>query len=149
MLALSSLSVSAQQVPGSPYLRTDPDRIVITDASGMPCANCHEREVAQWKATKHARGFEEMHRTASAKEFMTALGFRVAKRQEALCMRCHYTVGAERVAVAGVSCESCHGGAKEWLNIHNKFAGGAKDAKGEPLTEEDIEAMMRAKGYVV
>src|SRR4051812_7961763 len=46
-------------------------------------------------------------------------------------MRCHYTVGPTRKAVAGVSCESCHGAARDWLNVHNKWGGGAKDREQE------------------
>ena len=43
-----------------------------------------------------------------------------------MCVRCHYTVqtqdGRARV-VAGVSCESCHGAAADWIAIHADYGG--------------------------
>ncbi len=31
--------------------------------------------------------------------------------------------GSKLDAIAGVSCESCHGGAKDWINIHHNYGG--------------------------
>jgi hypothetical protein len=123
----------AQQVPASPYLRVNPERILIADnSSGKPCGECHQSEVTVWKGTKHSSGFDAMHKKESAVSILDAMGYRLAKRQEAVCMRCHYTVGASgTAAVAGVSCESCHGAARDWIDVHNKFAGGAKDSRDE------------------
>jgi predicted Fe-S protein YdhL (DUF1289 family) len=141
---------AAQQAPSSPYLRVDPERILVKDAtSGQPCGECHKQETEAWRETKHAKGFESMHRTDAAKEYMNSLGFRTAKRQEALCMRCHYTVGTEKTAVAGVSCESCHGAAKDWVNVHNKFVGGAKSKADEtPAATEARLGAARAAGML-
>lgn len=36
-------------------------------------------------------------------------------------------------AIAGVSCESCHGAAKAWLGVHNDYG---TDATGEKATRE-------------
>ncbi len=123
----------AQQAPASPYLRVNPERILVADnSSGKPCGECHQNEVAVWKGTKHWSGFDAMHKKESALNILTAMGYRTAKRQEAVCMRCHYTVGAAATtAIAGVSCESCHGAARDWINVHNKFAGGARDSRDE------------------
>lgn len=116
----------------SPFLRIDPDRIVVADSKGMkPCGECHEAEWGVWKDTKHAQGYDTMHKSESAQGILNDMGLRVTKRQEAVCMRCHYTVGPERKAVAGVSCESCHGPARDWINVHNKWGDGARQRAQE------------------
>ena len=44
LLAVAS-SAGGQQAPASPYLRVDPDRFLIKDAtSGQPCGECHKQE---------------------------------------------------------------------------------------------------------
>jgi predicted Fe-S protein YdhL (DUF1289 family) len=150
VLVVAMTGTAFAQAPASPYLRVDPERILVKDAtSGQPCGECHKQETEAWRETKHAKGFETMHRTDAAKEYMNSLGFRTAKRQEALCMRCHYTVGTEKTAVAGVSCESCHGAAKEWVNVHNKFAGGARSKADEtPAATEARLGAARAAGML-
>jgi hypothetical protein len=40
----------------------------------------------------------------------------------ATCQQCHFTVkktGDELKSIAGISCESCHGAAADWIDIHN------------------------------
>ena len=89
------------------------------------CAKCHENEVAEWKLTPHAKTFESLHRNPEAKEIAKRLGFSSVKRNET-CVACHYTqqqAGGRVRVVAGVSCESCHGAAKDWLDIHNDYGG--------------------------
>ncbi|MEX0893228.1 MAG: multiheme c-type cytochrome [Gemmatimonadota bacterium] len=106
----------------SPFLRIDPDRVVVENAKGYePCGVCHTDEWEVWQETKHAQGYETLHKDENAKAILQRMNLRVTKRQEAVCMRCHYTVGPDRKAVAGVSCESCHGPAQGWLNVHNKL----------------------------
>lgn len=141
----------AQQAPASPNLRVNPERILIADnSSGKPCGECHQNEVAVWKGTKHWSGFDAMHKKESALNILTAMGYRTAKRQEAVCMRCHYTVGAAATtAIAGVSCESCHGAARDWIDVHNKFAGGAKDSRDEtPANRATRLGAARAAGML-
>ncbi|MGD2067370.1 MAG: multiheme c-type cytochrome [Gemmatimonadota bacterium] len=117
-----------QDFRDSPFLRIDPERIVLSERDNrVPCGECHEAEYEVWVETPHATGFETMHRTESARSILRALGLRVTKRQESLCMRCHYTVKApELQAIAGVSCESCHGPARDWIDIHNDWGPGVE-----------------------
>lgn len=116
----------------SAYLRVDPDRIIISPRdSQVPCGECHSSEYEVWKGTAHATGFETMHRTPSAQAILDSMGLRVAKRQESLCMRCHYTVSPKRRAVAGVSCESCHGPARDWIKIHDDLGDETRVQKSE------------------
>jgi hypothetical protein len=99
----------------------DPAKVVGTDQ----CAKCHEKEVQQWLRTPHFATFEALHRTPEAKQIADRLGLRSIKRNET-CVRCHYTEqdqGGRVRVVAGVSCESCHGAAADWLAIHADYGG--------------------------
>ena len=102
-------------------IRRDPALVVGADS----CAKCHENEVAQWKQTPHYANFETLHRKPEAKAIAKRLGFSSIKRNDT-CVRCHYTQKQEnsRTRVkSGVSCESCHGAAKNWIEIHNDYGG--------------------------
>jgi len=85
------------------------------------CGECHKYEVEAWKLTPHFKTFNDMHRSEAAGKIATAMGIKRIK-SESLCLVCHYSVqkkgGAEEV-MSGVSCESCHSPAEDWLNLHN------------------------------
>ena len=50
------------------------------------------------------------------------------------CAGCHYTfLPASDDPVAGVSCENCHGAAKNWVDDHAKFGGPKVTVKTEDL----------------
>lgn len=89
------------------------------------CAKCHQQEVQQWMQTPHFATFDSLHRNPRAKEIADKLGLQSIKRSD-VCTQCHYTMqnqeGRDRV-IAGVSCESCHGGALGWLTSHSDFGG--------------------------
>jgi Cytochrome c554 and c-prime len=117
---LFSIVVNAEELLVGPVVR-DPTKIVGSDQ----CAKCHEKEVQQWMRTPHFAKFDTLHRLPEAKEIADRLGLGSIKRNET-CVRCHYTQqdqdGRARV-VAGVSCESCHGAARDWIAIHNDYGG--------------------------
>jgi hypothetical protein len=122
-LVLWFTTAQAQQTTAKDFLWYDPARIVTAE----PCGECHASEYDVWKKTKHATGFETMHRKKSAEEIATAMGFRLIKR-ESLCLKCHYLSIEEDArlrAASGVSCESCHGAAKNWIDIHNNYGKGS------------------------
>ena len=99
----------------------DPARVLSADT----CAKCHAGEVAVWKKTPHFQTFEQLHRDPRAREIAKKMGQRSIKRGN-LCIRCHYTrqQDGERVrAISGISCESCHGAAADWLALHNDYGG--------------------------
>lgn len=89
------------------------------------CTKCHEHEMLQWKQTPHFATFESLHRKPEAKEIAKKLGLASVKRNDQ-CVKCHYTTqtvdGRDRV-VSGVSCESCHGAAADWVALHNDYGG--------------------------
>lgn len=99
----------------------DPERVLGYET----CAKCHDAEIKQWMQTPHYRTFDALHRTPEAKAIADRLGLRSIKRNET-CISCHYTQqeqnGRTRL-VAGVSCESCHGGARDWLTLHADYGG--------------------------
>jgi hypothetical protein len=78
-----------------------------------------------WRETPHFATFEALHRKPEAKAIADRLGLRSVKRNDQ-CTKCHYTTqsdeGRERV-VAGVSCESCHGAAEDWITLHSDYGG--------------------------
>lgn len=135
-LALSVLSMGwavGQKPEWKDFIRTDPDKVVLSEA----CGECHRSALAVWKTTPHAKGFNELHHEESAQEIAKAMGFFLVKR-ESLCLKCHYTPVVRRGqlrAAAGVSCESCHGPAKDWINVHNQYGVPESDFQKARLLE--------------
>ncbi|MFA5956222.1 cytochrome c family protein [Hyphomicrobium sp.] len=118
-------------------IASDPAKIVGPNA----CAECHKQEVEAWKETHHFKTFRDLPRDAEAKKIAERMGVRRI-RSESLCVNCHYTVQRKddkEEAIAGISCESCHGAGKDWIKIHSGFSG--KTAK----TETKAEAQARWK----
>ena len=108
------------------------------------CNECHAPMVEAWKLTHHYATFNSMHRTPEAKDISAKLGIRRIK-DESLCLKCHYTDKPDdsgKVApVSGVSCESCHGAAKDWIKVHN-----AKDDPDRLVKAEKL-GMLRPSNY--
>ena len=103
------------------------------------CAKCHQAEVQQWMKTPHFATFDSLHRLPRAKEIADRLGERSVKRSP-VCTQCHYTEqnqGGRMRVVAGVSCESCHGGAADWIATHADYG-------GEGVTKENETPEHRA-----
>jgi hypothetical protein len=91
------------------------------------CEDCHMAEGLVWEGSKHFTSFREIHRRDKAKKILAAVGEEDMRRSE-ICTACHYTIwekpfAGEARAHAGPSCESCHGPASAWINIHSDFGG--------------------------
>ena len=98
-------------------VRCDPEKVMTADA----CAKCHINETRTWKKTPHHQTYELLGRTPEAKEICSKLGLRSVKRSD-VCIKCHFTLkttNGKLKAVSGISCESCHGASKDWINVHN------------------------------
>jgi hypothetical protein len=116
---------------GSPCAAADPN--VRGDVAGDPakvlgaesCIKCHKGEMEVWQKHPHNLTFEQLHRKPEAKAIADRMGEKSIKRSK-LCVDCHYTLqgddGQEK-AISGVSCESCHGAAQDWLKLHNDYGG--------------------------
>ena len=89
------------------------------------CGECHKAEVHVWRDTKHSQTFKVLTRKKQAKEIAGNMGIKRVKKAGD-CVTCHFTSGYKRnkvKAIAGISCESCHGPAKDWLKVHGDYGG--------------------------
>ncbi|MBL13134.1 MAG: hypothetical protein CMM51_06180 [Rhodospirillaceae bacterium] len=103
------------------------------------CQGCHKAEYTVWEKSPHAKSFKKIHKSKKAKKIVKAVGGKRMKK-EALCANCHYTSvkkGKKLKIVAGPSCESCHGAASDWINIHN-----AKKPKAEKIAAASAKGMI-------
>lgn len=105
------------------------------------CAECHKEEAKIWRNTHHFTTFTEMPRSKKAREIADKLGIHRIKT-EPLCTSCHFTTQStpatpEPQAIAGISCESCHRPAKDWMKRHGGYSGKKKE------TETPAEAAAR------
>ncbi len=114
--AVDASAVARAAEPADPHL-------VLGNQS---CVKCHSAEVQAWKQTPHARTFDQLHRRDEAKQIAKKLGLSSIKR-EGRCVSCHYTEQLDSNndfhVISGVSCESCHGPAKPWLDLHHDYGG--------------------------
>lgn len=97
------------------------------------CKKCHKAEHEVWESSAHGKSFREIHKRDKADEIATKVGGG-KMRKNALCQQCHYTMIDKRGrarANAGPSCESCHGNATNWIEVHNN----EKRAKAERRSE--------------
>lgn len=118
----SSTSQAAQ-------LRLDPAQVKGPDA----CGECHKNSVVKWKATHHATSFKKLPRKKSAKKIAKAMGLKRIKSGSD-CLTCHFTSGMKGTRVkpiAGITCESCHGAGKNWIDVHSNFGGKGVKAENE------------------
>ncbi|QDT00633.1 cytochrome c family protein [Adhaeretor mobilis] len=142
-LLVASDSVASPSVAPE-FAKCDPANVLGVES----CVKCHGPEIEQWKNTPHYATFETLHRKPEAKEIAKRLGLRSVKRNET-CTKCHYTCqevdGRERV-VAGVSCESCHGAAKDWIDLHSDYGGSnvTRALESPEHREQRIKASMAA-----
>ncbi len=124
----------------------DPSKVVSVDA----CVKCHAAEIGVWKKTPHSLAFEELHRLPEAKQIAEKMGIQSIKYDNR-CVACHYTQKMDQgqpLAISGVSCESCHGAAKDWVDTHHQYGDGAtrlteSEAHREQRVSTAIAAGMR------
>lgn len=146
---LLAQSAPDRTFPESPYLRIDPIKI----QEAQTCGECHAQEHDVWSDTKHQTQFSSLHQSDKAQGILDRMDFRLAKR-ESLCLRCHYTAVIRQDqtrAVSGVSCESCHGAARDWVEVHNDYGGATHETETathkETRIAESVEAgMLRPSG---
>ena len=122
------------------------ERIVLPER----CGECHAAELEVWTATEHATGFDTLHRRDRAKEIYRNLDLRLIKRgtdeTTPACLSCHYTPVLRRDqlrAGAGVTCESCHGAARDWVSLHNSYGVAEADFQRAALIETPEHRMRR------
>lgn len=102
-------------------LAMDPHKVLGSSS----CEKCHTNELAVWRNTPHSETFFTLHRKTEAQQIASRLGIDSFKT-DSNCIQCHYTMQHQSTglnAVEGVSCESCHGAASDWIAIHNDYGG--------------------------
>lgn len=136
--------LSQEAGPGDPTKSSKAPGIVGPEQ----CAECHEFELKTLQQSSHQNSFL-LHRKDAASKIAKAMGgeARVDKRED--CARCHYTKKARASGspeiLAGVSCESCHGPAKRWWNVHWKGEG--KKLK-KNMAKSEKRGMIRPRNLV-
>ena len=112
----------ADELTVNPELSLDASKVVTY----RECMKCHAAEIEVWKQTPHFKTYDSLHRRDKAKEIAGKMGIKSIKRNE-VCTQCHYTLAenssGHAKAVSGISCESCHGPAKDWLHEHADYGG--------------------------
>lgn len=96
----------------------DPELVVGPNA----CAECHKKEATIWQRTHHFTTFRDLPNNKDADAIAEKMGVKRLK-SESLCLNCHFTTQAPDKVIAGISCESCHSGAKDWVKVHSGFSG--------------------------
>jgi len=82
---------------------------------------CHTPHTDSWMKTKHFASKDTLVDSKKASDIMTDYGSKKNALEEVACAVCHFTtktVDQKVTPILGISCESCHGPAKEWLFIH-------------------------------
>ena len=154
VLLLTAASIRSQEPTEAPgeddalraALTATAERIVLPER----CGECHAAEFEVWETTEHATGFDTLHRRDRAKEIYRNLDLRLIKRgtdeTTPACLSCHYTPVLRRDqlrAGAGVTCESCHGPARDWISIHNSYGVAEADFQKAALLETPGHRMER------
>ena len=97
------------------------------------CGECHEDEVAVWRDTKHYKSFYEVSKSEKGRKIAKNMGIKRIKK-DAVCIDCHFLEGPKDgniQPIAGISCESCHGPAKKWINVHSDYGGKSVEKQDE------------------
>jgi len=125
LLITIGITSAPSLVSGASVLKQGPDK----------CKKCHKAEHAVWEGSPHGKSFREIHKRDKAKEIAKKVGGG-KMRKNALCQQCHYTVVDKRGRPkpnAGPSCESCHGNATSWIEVHNNEKRAKADRRRETV----------------
>ncbi len=137
--ALAAALLLACAWPGAARAQSGDALVVGPDDAQFGCRKCHEREVEAWEETHHFRSLEVLDDSAEADDILANLGLDSFGSETALCQTCHVTTWRESADDEawpewGVSCESCHGAAEHWVDIHQQYG---QDADGNTIKAAD------------
>lgn len=131
-------------VPGSGMEAEFDENFVGPDA----CGQCHRAELDVWENSQHFATFRELPRHPDISTYLEAIDGENNIRRDPVCSTCHFTQisvrGRPPRPVAGPSCESCHGAAAGWIDVHNDY-GGAGASAGSESEVHRRERFERAK----
>jgi len=97
---------------------------------GVKNCNCHNslsrgKQIDVWKQSKHSNAYKTLM-TDSASVFAKNIGLKSSANNSNECIVCHTTGSKDYITKnfpveEGVICESCHGAASLWRNIHKRW----------------------------
>ena len=118
---------------------TDPSKVVGSDT----CIECHKAAHTVLEGTHHFGTYTEMPESDKAIEIAGKMGIEALDLTTSdTCRQCHFTVqkdGDKLRAISGISCESCHGAAADWVKVHSD----EKKPKEARLAEAVTKGMNR------
>jgi hypothetical protein len=127
-------------VPGPPLVAQafiGPAKCVGCHDHERPSRKWQKEEPAAFKGKAHYNTLKQLDAPKSA-QWAKAVGLADAYDVKGSCVKCHATV-FRGDANAGVSCESCHGGASKYIDVHQEknsyaksVAAGLMDLKEKP-----------------
>lgn len=140
MMLLTGIGLSAARA-------ANPDLVVGPNA----CAECHKKESAIWQKQHHFTTFKDLPNNKDADAIAGKMDVKRLK-SESLCLNCHFTVQAPDKVIAGISCESCHSGGKDWIKVHSGFSGKkegqeTKDEIAARWQKSEAAGMIRPTNY--
>lgn len=112
------------------------------------CLECHESEGKAWQKSHHFETFKELHKRKEAKAIAEKMGVKNIKK-EVTCAQCHYTGQKVGDPIAGISCESCHGAAKNWIKVHNDYGGPSVKKEQETAAHKAERIQKAVKGGMI
>ena len=121
----------------------DPSKVMTFES----CANCHGSEIRIWRQTPHYKTFEDLSRNPKARDICSKMGLTSVKRSN-VCIDCHFTmkeIDGRNKAVSGISCESCHGASRDWLELHNDYGGPTVSKEDETESHRNKRLKRSAK----
>jgi len=149
-LSFVVLSLSITAGAAAQIIEIDHKKVLGSDEKGANCASCHGKEAAAWSQTHHFRSLDKLK---DGRVIADKLGLTRSYRKTGVCIECHSTAKGDDPAnletIAGVSCESCHGPAANWVKLHNDYGEGktkdTEDAahKAERHKKADLAGMIR------
>lgn len=141
------LTIMGSSASHAAQLRLDPALVKGPDA----CGECHKSSVQKWKTTHHSTSFKKLPRKKAAKKIAKAMGLKRIKAGGD-CLTCHFTSakkGSKVKPIAGITCESCHGAGKNYIDIHSEFGGkGITAATETPEHKKSRYEKSKAAGLI-
>ncbi len=120
--------------------RAEDEAIAHAFTGAAKCKACHKKETKgaqypKWLESGHAHAYHTLL-TDESKEICKKMGIETPPEETDQCLKCHVTghgakaelLGAKYDKTEGVTCESCHGPAEDWLKPHKKDVEAAKAA---------------------
>jgi hypothetical protein len=125
---------------------------LVTEKVAGPetCVECHIDQIQVWKRTAHNKTFRQLPPKPETEAMLVKLGLGRFKGEQS-CAHCHFTeqiIDEQRLATAGVSCESCHGAGRDWAKTHGDYGPGLTADTEPPAHRAARQAQADAAGML-